>query len=174
MPQVCKTCQHPERLRIEAQALEGVPINRIAKANGLSFETVSRHLKLHARRDLQKASESKNGKSGSALLERIHALADDAASVLTQAKEAGSLDAANGAIGQGIRALELIGRITGEVPTGGNTSINVALGVRMDVAQQSVQIVKDAQSIEPREVIERALRCIRAWNAANPDAQVSL
>src|SRR6185436_8195511 len=99
--QVCKTCQHPERRRIEAHILEGMPIEKVARLNGLNAMSVRRHFKLHTKKNLQEAKQARNSLASTSLLDRIHNLADDAADVLRQAKNAGSLDAANGAIGQG-------------------------------------------------------------------------
>lgn len=125
---------------------------------------LSRHMKAHASRDLAKAASSANGKAGKSLLDRIQARDAQIQEILAKALDNGSHDVCVSAMQASLRALELEGRVTGEISASGG--VNIMLGVRIDVAQRAVEVVRDAQEIAPREVVERALRVIRAWNSA--------
>jgi hypothetical protein len=153
-------------------ALAGVSSTQLSKENGIGYKSILRHMKVCAKRDLAKATDSRNLKAGSTFLDEVMQCHEDARNILVLAREADSLDVACSAIGQALRALEMKGKADGSLPTGGN--VNVMLGVRVDVAQTAVKLVQDAQAIEPREVVARAGRVLRAWNAANPEAIVTL
>ncbi len=47
MSRTCTVCSHPERQRIDAQLLEGVPNTTIAANTGVSEQAVRRHGKSH-------------------------------------------------------------------------------------------------------------------------------
>jgi hypothetical protein len=174
MPRPCTVCTSPDRSRIEQSLAAGFPIARIAADRGLSRRSIQRHIERHLRPGAKDAAKRHAAKAGESVLERVQRRGAQADEIVTEARSKGALDAANGAIGQGLRADELAGRITGEVPTGGGVTVINQLGVRIDEAKRAVEVMQDAQSVAPREVVERALRVCRAWNAANPGERVEV
>ena len=152
-------------------ALSGISASQLARENGIHYKSIVRHMKVCAKRDLAKAADSRNLKAGNSFLDEVMLCHEQACKILVQAKDAGSLDVACSAIGQALRALEMRGKATGEMPSGG-TNVNVMLGVRVDVAQRAVEVVREASSAEPRDVVERARRVLVAWNATHPDEAV--
>jgi hypothetical protein len=124
------------------------------------------------KRAVAKAVAERTLQNGNAAIDKVLDLHREALENLRLARASASLDAANGAVGAATRAVELAAKLTGELAPAGGVTVN--LGVRIDQARAAVDIVRDANSIAPREVVERALRVCRAWNAANPDQAVSL
>ena len=92
------------------------------------------------------------------MLDKVIELHGEARSILQEARESKNLDAATGAIGAALRSLELAGRFTGELSSG--TTVNVALGVPLEVAARRLAIIDDARSVTPADVCDRALSCL--------------
>lgn len=160
----CYVCDHPQRANVESAVLAGRSMLATAKDFHISRSSVARHMKRHAKRDVASAVAERNGDAGTTLLARIQASHDDLRRILKRAEGTNELTVAVNAIQGGLRALELEGRLTGEISSAG-VHINVALGVRMDVAQRRVQLVGDAESYDARAVAQRAADVLRAWNA---------
>lgn len=155
----CHTCNHPQRANIEAAVLAGRSVLSTAADYHLDRSGVARHMKLHAKRDISTAVANRNGLAGTTLLARIQESHAELKAILIAAKDTHELTVAVNAVQGGLRALELEGRLTGEISSGG-VSINVALGVSVDSAKRSVETVASAQAMPQGEVAERAVRCL--------------
>ena len=113
MPQVCKTCSHPDRRLIERLILEGVPRTRIGKRFGIHALSVWKHDRRgHMLPDLVRAHKRKELAHAGTCLEITR-------DILSRALE--GMDEARGAkeIGQLVTAAtnanRLLGQVTGEV-----------------------------------------------------------
>lgn len=125
----------------------------------------------HVQRDVQAAANDRNLAAGKSLLEQISEAGEELIALAKTAKSHRELTVAVNAWQGRLRALELQGRATGELSSGG-TTVNIALGVRMDVAQRRVQLVDEARSMDSRGVALKAAEVLRAWNAAHPHDQI--
>lgn len=161
MPRACKTCTHPERRAIEDQAAVGILPSELSRRYGVPASRISRHLRVCQKRHAQKLVAQANALSASTLLDRIKTSREDLQRILKSAERTKELAVAVNAIQAGLRALELEGRVTGELAPGG-TSINIALGVRMEVAQTRLQAYDAARALPPGSVIERAAQVLRS------------
>jgi hypothetical protein len=170
MGRPCIACNHPQRSTFEAAIYQGRSIRGTALDYRMDDASLRRHMKLHARRDVQAAVAQRNGDAGESLLSRIQASRIDLQRILKAAEGTNELTVAVNAIQGGLRALELEGRVTGELASG-STQVNVLLGVRVDVAKQAVEQVTDAQSLPGRAVVERAAQVIRMWNASADESE---
>jgi hypothetical protein len=151
--------------------MSGASVRSTAHRYGLGQMALGRHMKLHAKRDLAKATESRNGKAGNNLLDELVHLRDEVLAILRKAKRSKSLSDALEAINTACRIAELKGRATGEIASGGSVTVINQLGVRIDQAKQAVESVSDAQSLMPRAVVERAAQVIRMWNASADESE---
>lgn len=149
---------------MEAAILDGRSIRGVAADYKLSRASLARHMQVCSRRNVKAALALRNGNAGASLLDRIAEAGEELIALAKQAKDEKELTVAVNAWQGRLRALELEGRATGEISAGG--SVVLQLGVRIDQAQRAVEVVRDADGIAPREVVERALRVCRAWNAA--------
>lgn len=166
----CFTCNHPQRANIEAAILSGRSVLGVANDYKLNASSVGRHMDRHCRRDVQSALVARNGVSGLTLLARIQESHNELKAILERAKGTNELTVAVNAIQGGLRALELEGKVTGEISSGG-THINVLLGVRIEDAKRSVETVAAAQTMPEGDIAERALRCLERMRLSHEQAE---
>lgn len=114
----CGPCYHRNRQRIDQQIIERVPYRTILKENpDLSLGAISRH-KAHIREALAEAMALRTvegSERGSALLDRVESLLDEAKGILSTAKTEKDLTAAVAAVNACTRLLELCGRLDGSL-----------------------------------------------------------
>ena len=115
MSRTCTVCRHPEREDIDAALVRHEPFRAIARRTGLHKDALIRHHDNHLPKALLKARDVGEVAHADNILGQIRGLRDEAHGILTEAKKAGDLRTALGAIREGCRCLELIGRVAGEL-----------------------------------------------------------
>ena len=136
----CKGCHHRERDRVDRELVACVPFRVIRGWSGLSLGTLSRHWK-HLQQDmgltLQSRTPAERAEHGESLMDRIEDLISEAQDICKLAKADKKFAAASNALNTTARALEVLGKLTGEIAlpvnAGGihfhrttvNTSINL-------------------------------------------------
>ena len=121
-------CALPEREAADRAIVAGEPKRRIASRFGLSEAAVRRHEAAgHVAAAVAKASEAAEIVTADNLLEQARQLQQHALDVLTLAKgKKPDLRAANGAIRETCRVLELMGKLQGILTPGGAVAIALA------------------------------------------------
>jgi hypothetical protein len=118
----CKCCEHPERARIEDALLRRESCAEIGTRFGVSSWSVSRHSKHLGRSIITNGSQP--------LLDRLEALLDRLDSIATKATSAKDWRAAVAGLREVREGLELLARLTGQMPTVGHgSSVAVAVSV---------------------------------------------
>ena len=154
---LCKTCQHPERRRIEGLIVSGLPVARVAREHGLNRLGVSTHMLKHARRDMEAARKAQAGanlSAGQSLIDRVAGYISKAEFIMAGALEDKDRDAAVKALRAAHEILRTHGELTGELS---NNRLVLQLGVSVEVAQKRLAVVEAARALPASEVIERAL-----------------
>ena len=180
----CTVCQHPERWRIELLHAGGASLDSLAeKFKPLSRDAIGRHWRSHVS-DEVKASylcgpaqladlAAKAADEGASVLDHFRAVRTMLMSQLAATTEAG--DARGAAIvgAQLVNVLEKIGKVTGEIATIAQGTINI---------QNNVSIVNSPQFAKLQAVQLRALApfpearaaVIAAWRELDADTSEAL
>jgi len=118
----CKCCEHPERPRIEDALLQRESYAEIGKRFGVSLWSVGRHRQHLGRSIVTGGSQP--------LLDRLEVLLDRLDSIATKATSAKDWRAAVAGLREVREGLELLARLTGQMPTGSHgSSVAVAVSV---------------------------------------------
>jgi len=140
---LCHTCRHEDRAHIDRLLVAGVAATEIARRYGMNRKSVMRHRAKHiAARVAKVLALDTDGP----LLDQIRQLAAEAQAIMQEARESNRPAVALSAIDRALKAMDLIGRITREIPTAsGGQTINV------------VQIEQDPRWLEAKAAILGAL-----------------
>lgn len=159
MPQVCKTCTHPDRQRIEAMVLSGSATpGAVARLFNMNPVSLRKHLRNHAAKAMAEAAAKRNGKAGKALLEKVEEYIGTAESILRGALGKHERAIAVKALRTAHDILRTQGELTGEL--GAKGSVHITLGVPVEVAAERLRVLDEARALPEAEVIERALACL--------------
>ncbi len=115
MPRACTICIHPDRKRIDAALIEGVPNRRIAAQWGLSETSVRRHADSHLPASLAQGKRADDAASADTLLDRLEELRSRAMRLLDQAEAAGDYRTALSGIREARGCLETLAEVQGEL-----------------------------------------------------------
>ncbi|HLZ52118.1 MAG TPA: hypothetical protein VKP61_15330 [Candidatus Acidoferrum sp.] len=113
----CKACGDPRRTEIDTQLVRGAPLRSVSQSFGISVGSLHRH-KAHIRADLALAIRSQPGEReerASGLLSRVEELIVEAKSICTEARTDKKYAAATNALNTVVHALELLGKLNGEL-----------------------------------------------------------
>ena len=155
MPNVCKTCRHPERDRIDGLLLKGDPAYALAQRFGLNVNSVARHKKKHLTADVRRSLELRSLKRANGIAARVEEYLLKAETLTNTAHGAGELREAVAALRTAHDILRTQGELTGELGRAG--AINITLGVPMDVARRRLEVVDQARALPAGDIVERAL-----------------
>ena len=122
----CGPCFHRNRDQIDQQLVDGIPYRSIAQTFGLSLGAISRH-RAHVAAMLEERTPEETEKHGSNLMRRVEDVITEAKSILVEAKANKSFGAATQALNAITRALELCGRLSGELQSANSDVINLTL-----------------------------------------------
>lgn len=176
----CTTCNHPKVAEIHADLADGKSARQAAKDHGASLNALYRHIrKGHVKPPaVQEATALATGRpnggqngsgvipGASATLRAVQKLAREAQRHLKDARQGDDHKATNGAITAAAKALELVGKLRGELH---GTQVNVAVSNEQRVA---VDLQASAQGLTPYEVTEQARTWLSAQlEAGDPDAE---
>lgn len=154
----CTCCSHPERWRIELLHAGGASMSSLAEKFGLSKDAISRHWNRHVS-DEMKASylvgpaqlaelAAKAADEGASVLDHFRAVRTMLMSQLAATTEAGDARGASIVAGPLVAVLEKIGKVTGEIATIAQGTINI---------QNNVAIVNSPEFAKVQAAILRAL-----------------
>lgn len=166
---VCSICADPKRQGIDAELLAGRSIRQTAAMFGCSLAALYRHHRSSHHDSAALALQATNGQQNSptlapaisATLRAVQALARESQRHLREARKGSDLKATNGAITAAAKALELVGKLRGELQQGGNVNVQVSVEAKAAMDARSV-----AQSMRPEEVTAQAEQWIAALLAA--------
>jgi hypothetical protein len=167
----CTVCAHDERWRIELLHAGGASLNSLAEKFGLSKDAIGRHWNNHVSKEI-KASylvgpaqladlAAKAAEEGASVLDHFRAIRTMLMSQMAATTEAGDARGAAIVAGQLVGVLEKIGKVTGEIATIAQGTINI---------QNNVAIVNSPQFAKVQAAILRALAPHGAARAAVVDA----
>ena len=144
MPRTCTICKHPSLEAINRALLDGESKRRIAAREHVSKTSLLRHEASHLPASIVKAAAVEEVISGGKLLERLTALNRETASILREARTAGTKDnqLALKAIARAEKQLELEGRLLGELNEG--TTVNVILTPEWQTVRVAILAALDA------------------------------
>jgi hypothetical protein len=114
----CRACHHPDRDKVDADLVAGVPVRQIHALTGLSLGGLTRH-KEHVREIIRERQPSERAELAVSLVSRVERVINEAETILSTAKACGDLKAAVAALNANLKALEMIGRASGELAANG-------------------------------------------------------
>ena len=126
MPRTCTVCRHEQRADIEKALIVRQPFRHIAAQYKVSTSALVRHSDDHLPKSLLKARDAAEVAAADNILAQMQDLRDRALAILTEAEKAGDLRTALGAIREGCRCVELLGRLAGELQEGATVNILVS------------------------------------------------
>ena len=173
MPEPCKTCGHPELQAIEAALFSGQSARSLSRLHGLSYDSLTRHIRQRHAQNAREASQRLAlatiapqdvpalTPAVSATLRDVQRLAVEAKRHLKRSRSTDDLKATNGAISSATKALELVGKLRGELQNAAKTDISISLDARTAVDLRST-----ASQLDSRAVTDQA----QAWLCAQAEA----
>ena len=169
MAATCTICAHPARADLDASLNAGESGRSLAAKHGMSLASIYRHIRSGHAQAAQQPQGTIISPSNvptispaiSATLRDVQRLAREAQRHLKAARQGSDLKATNGAITAAAKALELVGKLRGELQQGGNVNVTVTADMR-----QAVDSHAQAQQLAPHDVTEQA----RAYLAAQLEA----
>jgi hypothetical protein len=167
----CTVCAHDERWRIELLHAGGASLSSLAEKFGLSKDAIGRHWNNHVSQEI-KASylvgpaqladlAAKAAEEGASVLDHFRAVRTMLMSQMAATTEAGDARGAAIVAGQLVGVLEKIGKVTGEIATIAQGTINVT---------NNVAIVNSPEFAKVQAAILRALAPHSAARAAVVEA----
>lgn len=163
----CTVCAHDERWRIELLRAGGASFDSLAEKFGLSKDAIARHWHNHVAAEM-KASylagpaqlanlASTAAKEGASVLDHFRVVRTMLMAMMAATTEAGDARGAAIVSAQLVSVLEKIGKVTGEIATIAQGTINI---------QNNVAIVQSPQFAKVQAAILRALAPHGAARAA--------
>jgi hypothetical protein len=141
----CKICSHPDRAGINKAILEQRSLRDIAGQYGVNRSSVDRH-KRHIPKALAKAKNAETVAESTSLLTRLKRLVEQCESAYEEARADSNWTGA-AAFAREIRGcLELLGKLNGELQSGGRLTVTLATIQSLDVSaltQEQVGAVYD-------------------------------
>ncbi len=111
MTQVCRTCNHTNRLDIDRALVSGKSKASVAREFGVSVDSLSYHAEHHLSRQLVQAYEKKEALEGLNLLSEIEDLLQRTKRILTEAEKKKKYNLALRAIREARGVYELLSKI---------------------------------------------------------------
>jgi hypothetical protein len=169
----CKPCGDPRRTEIDTELIRGTPLRSVSQSFGISVGSLHRH-KAHIKEDLALAIRSQPGEReerASGLLSRVEELITEAKSICTEARADKKFAAASNALNTVRGALELLGKLNGELAQPGSlhlTQIRVTNTVNNygDDRELAELIAEATKGFDPIEIAR--LRALACSDAASP------
>jgi hypothetical protein len=137
MGMTCKICTHPERVAIDRAIVEQRSLRDISGQYGISRSSVDRH-KSHIPKELAKAKKAETVAESGALLSRVEKLMGQADRIYEGAMKSAEWSGAAAAAREMRGCLELLGKIGGELSSGGTkVAISVGIGRSSDLSRMT-------------------------------------
>jgi len=121
----CRICAHPRLDMIEAELVKAGTVKRaLARSLGVGRMSLQRHAQLHLPERLKRAAEAaKKAPAAQKTLEQVAELNKLARAVFTRGYNENNLPAANGALAEARKLLELQSRLLGQLNDGSTTNV---------------------------------------------------
>ncbi|GAA0030211.1 hypothetical protein [Bradyrhizobium ottawaense] len=181
----CTVCSHDERWRIELLRAGGASLESLATKFGLSKDAIGRHWHNHVSAEM-KASylvgpaqladlAAKAADEGASVLDHFRAVRTMLMSQLAATTEAGDARGAAIVAGQLVGVLEKIGKVTGEIATIAQGTINVTNNVAIVNSPQFAQVqAAILRALAPHSAARAAVvAALRELDADAPDARTA-
>lgn len=174
----CTVCSHDERWRIELLRAGGASLDSLATKFGLSKDAIGRHWHNHVSGEM-KASylvgpaqladlAEKAASEGASVLDHFRAVRTMLMSQLAATTEAGDARGAAIVAGQLVGVLEKIGKVTGEIATIAQGTINIQNHVSIVNSPQFAK-VQAAQLAALAPYPEARAAVVAAWRALDDE-----
>ncbi|WP_085440442.1 hypothetical protein [Magnetofaba australis] len=127
MARQCTVCAHRKLNAIDEALVAGESMAGLAKRYKLSRDALRRHRDSHLPEVMVKSEEAQQTARGDSLIDQLKALQTRAHNIAMKAEKEGDLRAALAGIRELVRIVELLGKLQGELESGGpvvNVSIN--------------------------------------------------
>jgi hypothetical protein len=111
MSNICKICNHPDRLLIDREIVKGISHSSIARRFNVSGDSVRYHAMNHLSRQLIKSNEMQQAIVSGGLVSEMEDLLTRSKNILNKAEAKGQLNTALSAISQTRGTLELMAKI---------------------------------------------------------------
>lgn len=144
MARPCTVCQHPEREDVDRAIVADTPHAQVADRFGLSRQAVTRHRENHLSPALQRVHEEREVARAKDLLGRLEGMVDRLERFTQEAEASGKGSQFLGGMRELRATVELLGKATGELDSGG-TTVNV------------VNLTQSAEWLEVQATMLRAL-----------------
>ena len=169
MPNLCTICVNPRRGELEADLASGRSAKSLAPIYTVSLPALYRHIRSGHHQAPALASGTAIAPSHapslvpsiSATLRDVQRLAREAWRHLKDARAAGDHKATNGAITASAKALELVGRLRGELQTAASSNVTITVE-----AKSAMDLRAQADALRPDDVTEQA----EGWLGAQLEA----
>jgi len=111
MSQACKICNHPKRLQIDRELVQGKSVAKVSQKYHVPYDSLYNHAQNHLSHQLRTAYEKKAALEGLDLLSEIEELIRRSKRIMDQAESENKLNTALNAIGQARGSYELLSKI---------------------------------------------------------------
>jgi hypothetical protein len=177
MPQRCKACDHPQRDQIDSDiAANRSALKAMAQKYDLSIGNIWRHGKLHVPETLRAAAEARSSLAPTKILTRLEKLVQRLERALPDDSDNAppSVQKLLAIVRELRPTLQLMGQISGEVPTAQTNALFVNLGVSGEAEiRRALEIVKQSEApsleqcrLEAVDLLKTVLRERPEWRDA--------
>lgn len=151
MPRKCSICGRKDQPKIDAELVDGKETLRaVARTYGVSEDALFRH-RQHLAASLVAAHGVEVVAHADTLLAKVQGLEADARRIGALAEQEKDLRTALQAIGQLVKIVELLGKVTGELESGQQVTVNINLAVQTAIQTALASGVTEATVIRAIE-----------------------
>ena len=170
MARHCTVCDSPHRREIDRCLVEGTSRLGVANRYGLAETSVRRHVESHLPARLRRAAEVSRTTESRSLRDRIESIVSHLEQMGEVAKASGDRKAYVEMARELLRALELQGKVSGEIQAGVHVTVAIqqALGVPLDVAKAALERAQEADAAAPEEIAQRAVEFLTWFRDRHP------
>lgn len=151
MARACSICARDDRNAIDEAIVAGQPIRAIGRRFHASRDAIARHQVAHLSPALVKLQAVRDEQRGETLLERMETLIARTERLLSAAEESGAMGQALSAIDRMWKGYELVGKVTGEIKSGGTTNQTINVLTHPDVLRV-IQAVRHVLADQPERL----------------------
>lgn len=171
MPRRCSICDHPERIRIDqALAVGATAKRRIASQHGITERALYRHARAHLPGRLVKAESASQVADAGRLLGRVDKLVRQLECLAEDATVARRGDALLKVARELRPALELLGKVSGELASNQVNALFLNLGVRDEAElRRRIDLTREVENVTPEEILETALETLQVVFHKQPE-----
>lgn len=135
MPRLCEVCAHPDRAEIEKAILARESTREIAERFKVGRMSCHRHKEFHIGAAMVAVVEKRDieiAAAAGSLSEKLEQIVSDGRRIVAKAEKTGQLSVALAGLRTLTAALEVLGKVTGELQSG----TQIAVGLNVNVARE--------------------------------------